>query len=297
MKINKKTYLFFITSLLATSNNVKAAELAAKPYFMERRYGATEFHSQGPQGSLGVFRQGNIEYIPYEDSKGATGVYEREVSYSGQKFSSEQQGTVVYLGNSESPRMQDPAIRYHNPKTVKIKADVLQEQKLQVDFAEKLFEYNCLDLSNFNLSTSNLADFLSLADLSAVREIDISCSPEQATIYNANDFLVKLFENNTLRSLTNIDAGGSNISRATLEILRTKSDLRESLIRDMWKLDETSGKKVASVEINIRNTLVAALPIAEKRQLQTPGESRFSILYRSSDYFPGSAAHLQLFLK
>lgn len=280
------------------SHKVIATELPLRPYDIDQRHGPRGFYRSSPEGlSLGVYRQGNIEYLPYEDSKGATGTYERAASFDGLKHESEPLGAVVFIGNADSPRMRDPAIRHYTPQTRIIKADDLQARISQVNFAEEFFKYNYLDLSNFNLSASGLAVFLSQADLSAVREINISCSPEQATAYNANAFLKILIENNTLRSLISIDASGSNIDKTTLEMLRTKTDLREPLIRDTWKLDEASGKKVASIEINIKNTPIAALENVEKRQLQIPGESRFSILYRSSDYFPGSAAHLQLLLK
>ena len=298
MKINKKTYLLFITSWLALSHSSSAAELTVSPYDSNLPYGPRGYYSPSPQGApLGVYRQGNIEYLPYQDSKGATGAYMRFATYDGQQHDAGPQGAIVFLGDGNSPRMQDPAICHYNPKTRRIKAEQLLEKKSQINFAEELFKYNHLDLSDFNLSESDLAEYLSQADLSAVREINVSCSPEQATTYNAKDFLVQLFQNNTLRSLMSIDASGSNIDKATLELLRTKTDLREPLIRDMWKLDETSGKKVASIEIDVRDTPIATLETVEKRQLQVPGESRFSILYRSSDYFPGSAAHLQLFLK
>ncbi|MBX9804161.1 MAG: hypothetical protein K2Y18_00210 [Alphaproteobacteria bacterium] len=297
MIIIKKTHLFFISSLLAMSNHVNAAELAAS----EQSYPKMgNLYLPLPAGALGVYRQGNQLIIPYEDSRGAIGMDVREIPQGSQALFPNYiglQGATVLFESSDSPRMRDPAIRHHSSQTVKIKAKDLQVQLLQVEFPEYLFKFNYLDLSNFNLSASCLTDFLSQADLSNIREIDVSCPPEHASLYNANDFLAKLFANNTLRSLTTIDASGSNISKATLEMLRTKSNLREPLIRDTWKLDESYGKKVAPVEIKIVNTPIASLQRAEKKQLQVPGESRFSILYRSSDYFPGSAAHLQLLLK
>lgn len=298
MKINTVKYLYLVNSLLMMSCNIIATELTQSPYDTNQRQGPIGFYRSNPGGvSFGVYRQGNIEYLPYNDSKGATGMYERLASYEGLKPDSESQGAVVFLGNADSPTMRDPAIRYYNSQKRIITAEDLQARMSQPNIAEDLFKCNYLDLSNFNLSASGIAAFLSQADLSTVREINISCSPEQGTIFNANDFLKKLFENNTLRSLISIDARGSNINKATLEILRTKTDLNEPLIRDMWKLDEASGKKVASIEISISNTPIASLETLEKRQLLVPGESRLSVLYRSSDYFPGSAAHLQLFLK
>ncbi|MBM3468613.1 MAG: hypothetical protein FJX71_04185 [Alphaproteobacteria bacterium] len=296
MKINKKSYLLFITSTLLSSIPITAAQLEERPYDFGRNLGGG-YYRQAPAGTLGVYRLGNEEFIPYEDSRGATGAYVRAVPLGVHTSTSDSQGTPILVAAPESPRLRDPAIRYFTPQTVKMRPEHIEELKSHDNFAEELYNCNYLDLSNFKLSTSTLADFLSQADLSTVREINLSCSSEHATTYDADGFLAKLLTNGTLRSLAKIDASGSNITHTTLEILRTKSDLREPIIRDIWKLHEESGKKVATIEVKIQNTPVASLDGLSRRKLQLPGDSRFSILYRNDDYFPGSAAHIQLLLK
>lgn len=299
MKINKKSYFLLTTLSLLSSTTICAAQLAERPYELARGHSAA-IYRQIPIGTFGVYRVGNEEFIPYEDSKGATGIHVRAVTLGAQivhPSTLEIPGATVLVEAPDSPRLRDPAIRYYNPQTAKMSAAYIEEQCSHEKFAEEFYSCNYLDLSNFNLSASKLANFLSQADLSTIREINLSCSPAHAATYNADGFLAKILANGTLRSLERIDASGSNICQATLEQLQTKSDLREPIIRDMWKLHEESGKKVATIEVIVQDTSVASLEKSVKQKLQLPGESRFNILYRYDQYFPGSAAHIQLLLR
>lgn len=153
---------------------------------------------------------------------------------------------------------------------------------------------NRLNFSNYKLSENEI-DILVAADLSCIREIDVSCDAGKGEEMDANRFLTRLFlECNSLRSLMKIKVDQSNVNAATIRILKDEIKFNGPLIRDTQIIGY--GGTLAQISVtDIKTTpIMTETNIQEKIKLQRIGENRFEILYRWNDYCPSIDVPLRL---